>query len=637
MNKRDIEEALRRSETQLRETLDAMGDAIHVIDKDRRIVLINKAFMRWMKELGLDERHVGKLFRDVFPFLPAKVDKEYQKVFQTGKILVTEEKTRIGERELFTETRKIPILDGDKIVQVATVVRNITEHKKAEKIQEALYRISEAVHSAESLGALYRIIHETISELMPAKNFYIALHDRVKKMLHFPYFVDEEEENPVSEPLGKGLTEYVLRTGEPLLALPKVFNGLEKKGEVVSIGPPSIDWLGVPLKTRKRTIGVMVVQTYTEGVRYTEEDKNILTFISEQVAMAIDRTRARERLNVESAYLNRLFEGVKEAIVLTDKECRPIRINSEFTRLFGFTMEDFGNLPLDDFIAPGKLHEEAHEVTEMAARGESVDMETVRKRKDGKLVNVSILGAPIVIDGKVEAVYGIYRDITDRKRAEEKIKDSLKEKEVMLYEIHHRVKNNMQIILSLLRLQSRGIEDDQTREMFIESQNRIRSMALIHEKLYQSGDLSRIDIADYVRGLGTHLVSVYSAEGLAVGLIVDIEDVYLEINRAIPVGLIVNELVTNAMKHGFEKGAKDKKDKKSAKGVKGNICITMRKEEKGKFELSVADTGKGLPVEFDINKTESFGMQLVTDLVTQLEGRIELKRNDVGSEFIITF
>jgi two-component sensor histidine kinase len=179
--------------------------------------------------------------------------------------------------------------------------------------------------------------------------------------------------------------------------------------------------------------------------------------------------------------------------------------------------------------------------------------------------------------------------------------------------------------LSLLRLQSQQVKDAQMREMFIESQNRIRSMALIHEKLYQSGDLSRIDIADYVRGLATHLVSVYRAEKAAIGLSVEIKDVYLDINRAIPLGLIVNELVTNAMKHGFEKESK------------GNILIGMKKGEKGKFELSVADTGKGLPLGFDIRKTESFGMQLATDLVTQLEGSIELKQKDAGSEFVIRF
>jgi PAS domain S-box-containing protein len=629
-SKKDIAEALRRSESQLRETLDAMGDAIHVIDKDHKIVLINKAFLEWLKELRLDSKPLGKVFREVFTFLPAKVDKEYQKVFRMGKPLITEEKTKIGEREIFTETRKIPIFDGDEVVQVATVLRNITEHKKAEKIQAALYKISEAVHSAESLDELYRIIHETISELMPAKNFYIALHEKAKKMLHFPYFVDEEEENPVSEPLGKGLTEYVLRTGEPLLALPRVFNGLEKKGEVVSVGPPSIDWLGVPLRTRTKTIGVMVVQTYTEGVRYTEEDKNILTFISEQVAMAIDRTRARERLQVETAYLDRLFEGAKEAIVLTDTEWRPIRINKEFTQLFGYKLGEIKGKLLDKIIVPEDLYEEGAALTKDTAGGKSVALETVRQRKDGKRIHVSILGAPIVIDGKVEAVYGIYRDITQRKQAEAKIKDSLKEKEVMLYEIHHRVKNNMQIILSLLRLQSRGIEDTRTREMFQESQNRIRSMALIHEKLYQSRDLSKIDIADYVRGLATHLVSVYGSEGVDVGLSMDIKDVYLDINRAIPMGLIVNELVTNALKHGFDKG------------TKGHVRIAAKREgaqkgAKGKFKLVVTDTGKGLPESFDLTKTESFGMQLVTDLVNQLDGNIDFKRKDVGSEFVIRF
>ena len=176
-------------------------------------------------------------------------------------------------------------------------------------------------------------------------------------------------------------------------------------------------------------------------------------------------------------------------------------------------------------------------------------------------------------------------------------------------------------------------------------------MALIHEKLYQSGDLSRIDIADYVRGLATHLVSVYSAVGMKVGLSVDIKDVYLDINRAIPVGLIVNELVTNAMKHGFDKGAEGaicvamrkkgvKKGARARNGAKGGLKKVETEDIKPaikQFELVVSDTGKGLPEDFDITKTESFGMQLVGDLVMQLEGKIEFKRKTVGSEFVIRF
>lgn len=626
--KKNIEEALRHSEAQLQDTLDAMGDAIHVVDENLRIVLINKAFMRWIKDLKLDQKPIGKAIGEIFPFLPSRVIKEYDKVLQNGEILITEEKTKINNTEYITETRKIPIFENSKVRQVVTVVRNITAYKKAEKVQEALYRISEAVHSAESLDALYSIIHETVSKLMPAKNFYIALHDRPAKKLYFPYFVDEEEENPGPLPLGRGLTEYVLRTGEPLLADPEEFDALEKKGEIISVGPPSIDWVGVPLKIKGRTFGVMVVQSYTEGVRYSEEDRDILVFVSEQVALAIDRKRAQERLDEETAYLDRLFMSAKEAIVLADTEWRPIRINEEFTQLFGYKIKEIKGKRLDDVIVPKDLYEEGVKLTKDTAKGKSVIIESVRRRKDGKRIHVSILGAPIIIDGKVEAIYGIYRDITRRKQAEDKLKDSLKEKEMMLYEIHHRVKNNMQIILSLLRLQSQQVKDDLMREMFQESQNRIRSMALIHEKLYQSGDLSRVDIAGYVQKLATHLVSVYSSEGAGIGLNVDIRDVYLDINRAIPVGLIVNELVTNALKHGFKK-------KKQGEVIVGMKEAKARK--KSKFELVVGDTGEGTPEGFDFKQTESFGMQLVRDLVAQLEGSIELNRKPVGTEFVIKF
>src|SRR2546428_4488096 len=131
---------------------------------------------------------------------------------------------------------------------------------------------------------------------MPATNFYIALYDEPADALEFPYFVDEEESAPSRQKLGRGLTEYVLRTGRPLLASPEVFADLVREGEVVSVGPPSVDWLGAPLVSQGKTVGVIVVQSYAEGVRFDEEDKRVLNFVSEQVAMAIGRKRAQERL-----------------------------------------------------------------------------------------------------------------------------------------------------------------------------------------------------------------------------------------------------------------------------------------------------------------------------------------------------
>lgn len=171
---------------------------------------------------------------------------------------------------------------------------DVTKQRRAEAIQAAVYRISEATNSARGLPELYKSLHEIIGGLMPATNFYIALHSPTMETLSFPYFVDEEESPPPPQPLGRGLTEYVLRTGRPLLASPQVFDELVRQGQVVSVGPPSVDWVGAPLISQGKTIGVIVVQSYTEGVRFMEEDKAILNFVSEQVAMAIERKRAQE-------------------------------------------------------------------------------------------------------------------------------------------------------------------------------------------------------------------------------------------------------------------------------------------------------------------------------------------------------
>jgi len=253
-----------------------------------------------------------------------------------------------------------------------------------------------------------------------------------------------------------------------------------------------------------------------------------------------------------------------------------------------------------------------------------VAFEAIRQRKDGSLIHVSVLGSPIVVDGGVVAVYAIYRDITERKRSEEKIKAALREREVMLREIHHRVKNNMQIISSLLRLQSRQIKNKKILDIFNVGQNRIRSMALIHESLYQSKDLSKINFADYIKRLTTHLFSMYRVGLERIQLNVTVGEVFLDINRAIPCGLIVNELVSNSLKHAFPNGQE------------GEIVVRMDGNDRGKISLVVKDNGIGFPEDLDFQRTETLGMQLVTDLVAQIEGKIEISKKK-GTEVKIVF
>jgi len=379
------------------------------------------------------------------------------------------------------------------------IVRDLTARKKAENLQQSLYRIAEAAISSESLADLFLSIHEVISTLMPAQNFYIALYDEPTDTLSFPYFIDQYDTPPPPKKPGHGLTEYVLRSGKPLLASPEVFADLEARGEVMSIGAPSIDWLGVPLTLDGRTIGVLVVQTYTEGIRYGQEEMEILKFVSGQVAMAIHR-----------------------------------------------------------------------------------------------------------------------------KKAEAQLKASLQEKDVLLRELHHRVKNNMQVISSLLNLQARRIADPTVLEMFKDSQRRIRSMALVHERLYQSADLSRIEFSSYLNHLATHLFHSCQADSSRIRLSLHTEKLYLNINTAIPCGLIVNELVSNAFKHAFPEGRS------------GEVEISFRRLANDGYELRVRDDGVGFPEGLDFRQTESLGLQIVSTLVTQLEANLKLDRQN-GTTFTLIF
>ena len=219
--------------------------------------------------------------------------------------------------------------------------------------------------------------------------------------------------------------------------------------------------------------------------------------------------------------------------------------------------------------------------------------------------------------------------VAEHKEAEETIRESLKEKEVFMREIYHRVKNNMTVVSSLLRLQSTKVKDEHYKAMFNESVSRIKAMASIHEKLYQSEDVSRILFSDYIKDMVGNIYQSYG-RSYRIRLITDIEDITLGIDASVPCGLIVNELITNSMKYAFPATA-DRPE-----GKEGEIKLSIRTNDKSEIELTFGDNGVGLPEGLDFRNTDSLGLTLVNALVGQLQGEIELLR-EKGTVFVITF
>ncbi|MDI6644320.1 MAG: PAS domain S-box protein [Methanobacteriaceae archaeon] len=221
--------------------------------------------------------------------------------------------------------------------------------------------------------------------------------------------------------------------------------------------------------------------------------------------------------------------------------------------------------------------------------------------------------------GAIEAI----RDITKMKESQRKIERELKEKEMLLKEIHHRAKNNLMIISSLLNLQSSYLKDKESQDIFIESQKRARSMAIIHERLYRSTDLKKIDFRDYIQSLATELFHTYVDDPSRLQLKINVDNIFLDVNTAIPLGLIINELVTNSLKYAFPNGKS------------GEIDIDFHKKD-DYYEFTIKDNGIGFPEDLDFHKTDSLGMQLVNSFTDQIDGKIELDRRN-GTKFKIIF
>lgn len=373
-----------------------------------------------------------------------------------------------------------------------------------------------------------------------------------------------------------------------------------------------------------------IIQQAKNGRKIPVEVKSTLIELKgEKVVLSITRDiteskKAEQALKESEKKYRDLAELLPQTVFETDLNGTITFVNRVGHQIFGYTPVELNKgINMIQIL----VHEDrarAIKNNQRILNGERLPFgEFTALKKDGNTFPIIVNTNPIIQEDKIMGLRGILVDITELKDAENKIKSSLKDKEVLLKEVHHRVKNNMQIISSLLNLQIGYLNDEDAINVLKESQDRVKSMAMIHERLYLSKDLAQINFTDYIQNLVSNLFHSYNIKESQITPILKIEDVNLNIETAIPCGLIINELISNCLKYAFPNK------------MMGEIIITLKSIE-DMFELNICDNGIGLPENININTIKTLGILLVKSLTEQLDGKISIKRRN-GTQFKIIF
>tara|TARA_R110002110_G_scaffold414586_1_gene645060 strand:- start:32855 stop:34906 length:2052 start_codon:yes stop_codon:yes gene_type:complete len=499
------------------------------------------------------------------------------------KILFLHNKTK-GGREIECEWYNSYLFNSKgKITSVYSVIKDITEERQALKKSEQLMN---------SFMDLYNSITDAIY-LLNEDGVIVNANDGVTDTFGYSK----------AEVIGKK-TKFLSASGKFSEDKIEEYQRRARNGESISYE----GW------GEKKNGEVFPTEVLMNSGTYL--DKNVIIIVERDVS---ERLLSHQELRQRESMFSNLFHASPIGIAQLDRHSEIENINHSFEEIFGYTQEEVKGLELDKLIVPDEEYKDATELS----RSEIAKVYTgKRQTKAGNIIDVIVCAVPVTVDGNIIAMYGIYVDITERKKAEEKLKSNLREKEVLLAEIHHRVKNNLAVITGLLELQALNSENKDAQKVLKDSRMRVNSIALVHELLYKSDDFSQVDIPNYLKDLTRVISNSLERESIPVDISYDLDNIQLEITQAIPCGLILNEVLTNSYKHAF-------KGKET-----GEINISFKKNGEG-IIYKISDNGVGLPIE-DSESKRSLGMTLVKTLGKQLNAETVIKSEN-GAFFEFRF
>ena len=647
---RNNEERLRQSEEYYRTLVETSPDAIILVDAGGRVTF---ASQKTLEIFGIPAQTsiIGSSILDFVE--PKEIPRVQERMVEilSGRSLPQINEYRLlkqDRRPFWGEISSSPLRDAvGRNVGLLLVLRDVSERKQAETIQQIQYTIANAVATAETFFSLFETVRKELSALLDTTNFLIALYDEASGMLSAPFEKDEKDTIP-QWPAEKSLTGLVIKQKRSLLLNKEQIQQMFQTGTIEWIRSRAETWLGVPLLINEKMLGAIVVQSYDKLDAYDQNSIAVLEIIASQLSVYMERKRAEsqreaalEELRQSEVQLQVILESTADGILAIDNKGKIIKTNKRFVELWRIPQDILAtgddntllNYVLSQLINP----EEFLAKVRLLYQSTAEDADTLTF-KDGRIFER--FSAPLFLSAVSIGRVWSFRDVTERKKAEEQIRASLKEKVVLLQEIHHRVKNNLQIISGLLTMQADQSAGKSLGEIFHASQDRIRSIALIHEKLYGSHNLAEIAFDEYLRALTENL---FTSHGVAAGRITakyEMESVLFTIEKAIPLGLIVNELVTNALKHAFPNGRQGE-IRIELHGYKGAKSYAL-KTDSGTLhcvptcELIIADDGVGLPAGQVPEQQKTLGMNLVSMLARQLHAELKVKTGP-GAEFRLLF